>query len=96
MQPRRGGPYRQRHPDPVSGEEDRRLCGRAPPDGGTGTDSLGVAPGIVTNLAHWLLDELEVGTLYTGHCTGAPAFALLEQAGGGRVRPLTTGAVVEL
>lgn len=64
--------------------------------GATGTDSLGVAPGIVTNLAHWLLDELEVGTLYTGHCTGAPAFALLRQAGGGRVRPLTTGAVVEL
>ncbi len=64
--------------------------------GSTGTDSLGVAPGIVTNLAHWLLDELEVGVLYTGHCTGAPAFQLLKAAGGERVRALTTGTVVEL
>lgn len=64
--------------------------------GATGTDSLGVAPGIVDNLARWLLDELEVRTLYTGHCTGIPAFALLEQAGGERVCPLTTGTAVEL
>ena len=64
--------------------------------GATGTDSLGVAPGVVTNLARWLLEELGVGVLYTGHCTGAPAYALLEQAGGGRVRALTTGGTVEL
>ena len=37
--------------------------------GATGTDSLGTAPGIVTNLARWLLDELGVEALYTGHCT---------------------------
>ena len=64
--------------------------------GAAGTDSLGVAPGIVTDLAHWLLDELGVGALYTGHCTGAPAFELLKAAGGERVHPLTTGAVVEV
>ena len=64
--------------------------------GATGTDSLGVAPGIVTNLARWLLDELGVGVLYTGHCTGEPAFALLRQAGGDRVRSLATGRVLEL
>ena len=64
--------------------------------GATGTDSLGTAPGIVTNLARWLLDELGVEALYTGHCTGAPAFALLERAGDGRVHALTTGAELEL
>ena len=64
--------------------------------GASGTDSLGVAPGIVANLARWLLDELGVEILCTGHCTGAPAFELLKAAGGERVRALTTGAVVEV
>lgn len=64
--------------------------------GATGLDSLGAAPGIVKNLASWLLDELEVGTIYTGHCTGAPAFALLREVGGGRVRPLDAGTVIEI
>lgn len=64
--------------------------------GATGTDSLGAAPGIVTNLAGWLLDELEVGALYTGHCTGDPAFELLSKAGGGRVRRIQTGDIFEL
>ena len=57
---------------------------------------MGTAPGIVTNLARWLLDELGVEALYTGHCTGAPAFALLERAGDGRVHALTTGVELEL
>lgn len=64
--------------------------------GKTGPDSLGVEPGIVKNLAAWLLEELGVGAIYTGHCTGAPAFALLQEAGGDRVMPLHTGSIISL
>lgn len=64
--------------------------------GAEGPSSLGVAPGIVKNLAHWLLDELEVGVIYTGHCTGNPAFALLKEEGGDRVRPMDTGTAIEI
>ena len=64
--------------------------------GSGGPTTLGVAPGIVKNLAHWLLDELEVGVVYTGHCTGAPAWELLKAEGGDRVCPLDTGTVIEI
>lgn len=64
--------------------------------GAAGTGSLGAAPGIVTNLAVWLLDELGVGVLCTGHCTGEPAFDLLKEAGGERVRRIRTGDILEL
>jgi len=64
--------------------------------GAAGTGSLGVAPGIVKNLAGWLLDELGVGVLYTGHCTGDPAFDLLKEAGGERVRRIRTGDILSL
>ena len=64
--------------------------------GAGGPSTLGVAPGIVKNLAHWLLDELEVGVIHTGHCTGTPAYALLKEAGGERVRPLDSGTVLEI
>lgn len=64
--------------------------------GKTGPDSLGVEPGIVKNLATWLLEELGVGTIYTGHCTGAPAFALLQSTGDNRVMPLNTGSVISV
>lgn len=63
--------------------------------GRDGPKSLGVAPGIVKNLGNWLLDELQVGDLYTGHCTGAPAFELLQNGHGERVHKLTTGLRVE-
>lgn len=64
--------------------------------GAGGPSTLGVAPGIVKNLAHWLLDEMGVGIIYTGHCTGTPAFALLKEEGGDRVRPMDTGTVIEI
>lgn len=61
------------------------LMGRA------GVESLGVSPGIVRNLAHWLSDELGVARIYTGHCTGAPAFSILKEELGERVDYLQTG-----
>lgn len=64
--------------------------------GATGPDSLGVAPCVVKDLASWMLDELGVGTIYTGHCTGAPAFALLREVGGDRVCPLDAGMIIEI
>lgn len=63
---------------------------------GKNTHCLGVAPGIVKNLGKWLFEELEVETLYTGHCTGDPAFDLLKEAYPQRVVRLTTGLEAEL
>lgn len=57
-------------------------------------DSLDVAPGIVKNLGHWLCDEMGVEQIYTGHCTGGPAFALLKEELGERVHSLQTGDVL--
>lgn len=61
--------------------------------GGTGT--LGVVPGIVRNLAHWLTDELGVEQVYTGHCTGNPAFDILREELGDRLTYLHTGLILE-
>lgn len=63
---------------------------------GKNTHCLGVAPGIVKNLGKWLFEELEVGTLYTGHCTGDPAFDILQESYPDRVVRLTTGLEIEL
>ena len=60
-----------------------------------GTAALGPAPEEVRALARRLRDELDVQEICTGHCTGAPAYALLAEELGGRLRPLTTGAVFE-
>ena len=60
-----------------------------------GTATLGPAPEEVRALARRLLDELDVMEICTGHCTGAPAYALLAEELGDRLRPLTTGAVFE-
>ena len=60
-----------------------------------GTSTLGVAPGIVRNLARWLTDELGVERVYTGHCTGAPAFALLQEELGEKLTYLRTGLILD-
>ena len=60
-----------------------------------GTATLGPAPEEVRALARRLRDELDVREICTGHCTGAPAYALLAEELGDRLRPLTTGAVFE-
>ncbi len=63
---------------------------------GRNTHCLGVAPGIVKNLGKWLFEELDVGALYTGHCTGDPAFEILKEAYPQRVVRRTAGLRVEL
>ena len=60
-----------------------------------GTSTLGPAPEEVRALARRLRDGLNVREVCTGHCTGAPAYALLAEELGKRLRPLTTGAVFE-
>ena len=67
--------------------------GGLPPDGPGGTATLGPAPEAVRALARRLRDELDVREVFTGHCTGAPACALLAEELGERLHPLTTGAV---
>ena len=60
-----------------------------------GTATLGRPEAEVRALARRLRDELEVEDICTGHCTGRPAYQLLAEELGGRLRPLTTGAVFE-
>ena len=59
-----------------------------------GMGSLGVAPERVTLLARRLIDELGVDRVYTGHCTGHPAFQLLSGAEPGFFQPLRTGDIL--
>lgn len=41
------------------------------------------------------LKKCEVKYLYTGHCTGIPAYQILKEILGDRLQPLTTGTVIE-
>lgn len=41
------------------------------------------------------LKKCEVKYLYTGHCTGIPAYQILKGILGDRLQPLTTGTVIE-
>ena len=52
-----------------------------------GTAALGPAPEEVRALARRLRDELDVREICTGHCTGAPAYALLAEELGDRCAP---------
>lgn len=80
----------------LPGRPVRALVGGFHLMGSTGTRSLGPAPQAVTALALCLGEELGVADIYTGHCTGQPALALLQQALPGRVHPLTSGLVLAL
>ncbi|MEG0755230.1 MAG: MBL fold metallo-hydrolase [Oscillospiraceae bacterium] len=62
--------------------------------GMTGVNSLGVAPGIAQNLARWLTDELGVEKIYTGHCTGLPAYDLMKKERPQQFHTLNTGDVL--
>ena len=60
-----------------------------------GVTTLGPTPEDVGTLARRLTDELGVDAIYTGHCTGAPAFALLQQAAPGKVHAIHPGDLLE-
>lgn len=63
--------------------------------GAGGAATLGVRPERVEALGRRLL-ELGVEELWTGHCTGTPAFELLKPVLGERLHALSAGTVVEL
>ena len=60
-----------------------------------GVTTLGAPPAAVEALGRRLL-ELGVEEVWTGHCTGAPAYELLRPVLGERLHSLTSGAVLEL
>ena len=82
--------------DCLPGRPVRALLGGFHLMGSTGILSLGPSPQAVSALAARLGEELGVQDIYTGHCTGRPAFDLLVQALPGRVHPLTSGLVIDL
>lgn len=63
--------------------------------GASGAASLGVPPEEAAALGRRLL-ELGIGEIWTGHCTGTPAFELMRPVLGERLHALSTGSVVEL
>ncbi|MCD8322438.1 MAG: MBL fold metallo-hydrolase [Oscillospiraceae bacterium] len=61
-----------------------------------GVTTLGPSPDAVRALARCLADELGVQKIFTGHCTGGPAFAILKEAAPENVERIRTGAVIEI
>ena len=59
-----------------------------------GMGSLGKDPEVVTALSRRLTGELGVAEVHTGHCTGRPAFTLMEEASPGQIFHLNTGDVL--
>ena len=57
--------------------------------------TLGAPPAAVEALGRRLL-ELGVEEVWTGHCTGAPAYELLRPVLGERLHSLSSGAVLKL
>ncbi len=60
-----------------------------------GVTTLGPTPDAVCALTRRLTDELGVDGIYTGHCTGAPALALMQQTAGEKLHIIHTGDVLE-
>jgi len=59
--------------------------------GATGTDSINCSEEYVCTVADQL-KALNIAQIYTGHCTGQPAFALLKGQLGDRLNYMQTGA----
>lgn len=59
-----------------------------------GVSTLGKDPDEVRALARRLTGELGVEYICTGHCTGAPALALLQEGCSDRIRTLHTGDIL--
>lgn len=77
------------------GQKVRALVGGLHLMGPGGVSTLGMEPGAVRTLARRLTEELGVEEICTGHCTGAPGFALLSEAAPGKVCPIHGGDVLE-
>lgn len=77
------------------GQKVRALVGGLHLMGPGGVSTLGMDPDAVRALARRLTQELGVEEIYTGHCTGAPAFALLEEAAPGKIRAIHSGDSLE-
>jgi len=60
-----------------------------------GTNSMSGEPEDIKGLAKRLVD-LNVKHVYTGHCTGDPAFGILREELGERLHYFCTGATAEL
>ena len=77
------------------GKRVRALVGGLHLMGPGGVSTLGMEPDAVRALARRLTDELGVEEICTGHCTGAPGYALLQEAAPGKVRSIHAGDVLE-
>lgn len=60
-----------------------------------GVTTLGPDPYAVRALARRMTEELGVEAIYTGHCTGGPAYALLQEAAPGKIHSIHSGDVLE-
>ena len=63
--------------------------------GATGTDSINCSREYVKSVADQF-KQLNIGCIYTGHCTGTPAFELLQQELGERLCYMKTGDRITL
>lgn len=81
--------------DRFPGRPIRALLGGFHMMGATGTDSINCSPDYIDRTARTLL-ELGVERLYTGHCTGMPAFRLLRERLGPALSYMRTGDRLEL
>lgn len=63
--------------------------------GATGTDSINCSQNYVKSVAD-AFKQLNIGRIYTGHCTGSPAFDLLKQELGQRLFYMKTGDPITL
>ena len=77
------------------GKKVRALVGGLHLMGPDGVSTLGMDPDAVRALARRLTEELGVEEICTGHCTGTPGYALLEEAAPGKVRAIHAGDVLE-
>lgn len=62
--------------------------------GSGGTSTLGMEPESVRALARRLTEDLGVEAVYTGHCTGIPGFALLQETVPDRIHYIRTGDIL--
>ena len=60
-----------------------------------GVSTLGMTPDTIRTMARRLTEELGVQRIYTGHCTGTPGYALLEETVPGYIYPIHTGDILD-